>query len=60
MAKKRKAKKKPVVPFPYKLVLNQWLLSRFGVDSLEKLAEYLKNEALEGLDVNNVHRFITR
>ena len=54
---KRKKSKKPVIPFPYKLVLNQWLLSRLGVDSLEKLAEYLKNEALEGLDENNVHRF---
>jgi hypothetical protein len=48
---------KPQVPFPYKLILNQWMLSLFNVDKLEKLAEYLKNESLEGMDENNVHRF---
>lgn len=45
------------VPFPCKLILNQWLLSLFNVDRLEKLAEHLKNEALEGMDENNIHRF---
>jgi hypothetical protein len=48
---------KPQVPFAYKLVLNQWLLSLFNVKRLEELAEPLRNEALEGLDENNVHRF---
>ena len=48
---------KPQVPFTYKLVLNQWLLSLFNVKRFEDLAEPLRNEALEGLDENNVHRF---
>jgi hypothetical protein len=45
------------VPFPQKLVLNQWLLSLFNVDRFEQLAEHLRNEKLEGLDENNVHYF---
>ena len=49
--------KKPQVPFPYKLVLNQWLLSLFNVTRFEELAEHLRNEALEGLDENNIHHF---
>jgi hypothetical protein len=45
------------VSFAYKLVLNQWLLSLFNVNRFEDLAENLRNEALEGLDENNVHHF---
>ncbi len=45
------------VPFAYKLVVNQWLLSLFNVKSFKDLAEPLRSEALEGLDENNVHRF---
>lgn len=45
------------VPFNYKLVLNQWLLSLFNVKRFEDLAEHLRNEALEGLDENNIHHF---
>lgn len=45
------------MPFAYKLVLNQWLLSLFNVKRFEDLAEHLRNEALEGLDENNVHHF---
>ncbi len=45
------------MPFAYKLVLNQWLLSLFNVRRFEDLAEHLRNEALEGLDENNVHHF---
>jgi len=58
MARKRAAgrKNKPL-PFAYKLVLNQWLLSLFTVKRFEDLAEPLRNEGLEGLDENNVHRF---
>jgi hypothetical protein len=48
---------KPQVPFPFKLVLNQWLLSLFGVERLEQLSEHLRQEGHEGLDENNVHRF---
>ena len=54
---KGSAKKNPQVPFVYKLVLNQWLLSLFNVKRFEDLAEHLRSEALEGLDENNVHRF---
>ena len=49
--------KKPQVPFAHKLVLNQWLLSLFNVKCFEDLAQHLRNEDLEGLDENNVHRF---
>lgn len=49
--------RRPQVPFAYKLVLNQWLLSLFNVKRFEDLAEHLRNEALEGLDENNIHHF---
>lgn len=55
--KKASANKKPQVPFAYKLVLNQWLLSLFNVKRFEVLAEHLRSEALEGLDENNIHHF---
>ena len=45
------------VPFAYKLVLNQWVLSLFNVKRFEELAEHLRDEELEGLDENNIHRF---
>ena len=45
------------VPFPYKLVLNQWMLSLFSVTCLEDLAKYLRNEKPKGLDENNLHHF---
>jgi len=48
---------RPQVPFAYKLVLNQWLLSLFNVKRFENLAEHLRSESLEGLDENNVHHF---
>ena len=53
----RRANNPPQAPFVYKLVLNQWVLSLFNVKRFEDLAEHLRNEALEGLDENNVHRF---
>jgi hypothetical protein len=53
----RRANNRPQVPFARKLVLNQWLLSLFNVKRFEDLAEPLRNEALEGLDENNVHHF---
>jgi hypothetical protein len=52
-----RANNRPQVPFAYKLVLNQWLLSLFNLKRFEDLAEHLRSEALEGLDENNVHRF---
>ncbi|MCW5969754.1 MAG: DEAD/DEAH box helicase family protein [Blastocatellales bacterium] len=45
------------LPFNRKLVLNQWLLSLFGIERFDQLAEHLRDEALEGLDENNIHRF---
>jgi hypothetical protein len=56
-ARRGRAGKQPPVPFAYKLVLNQWLLSLFNVKRFEDLAEHLLNEALEGLDENNIHHF---
>ncbi len=53
----RGRKRKPSIPFNHKLVLNQWLLGLFGVERFDQLAEHLSDEALEGLDENNVHRF---
>ena len=56
-APRKRATKQPQVPFVYKLVLNQWLLSLFNVKRFEDLAELLRNEALEGMDENNIHHF---
>ncbi len=56
-APRKRANNQPQVPFPYKLVLNQWLLSLFNVKRFEDLAAPLRNEALEGLDENNIHHF---
>lgn len=53
----RRGRAAAAVPFPYKLVLNQWILSLFNATSLEDLAKHLRNEKLEGLDENNVHHF---
>ncbi len=57
---KRRAKKNetPPLKFDEKLVLNQWMLSLFEVSSFDKLAENLKLLELEGLDENNVHKFL--
>ena len=54
---RRHANSRPQVPFVFKLVLNQWLLSLFNVKRFEDLAEHLRSEALEGLDENNIHHF---
>lgn len=51
------ASKKPPVPFNFKLILNQWILSLFEVKRFENLADLLRNEAMEGLDENNIHHF---
>ena len=63
------AQRKPKGPkkhsFRDKLLLNQWLLSQFGIDPLEqgssrpfhKLAESIRNPRLEGLDNDNLHKF---
>jgi hypothetical protein len=56
-APQRRANNRPQAPFAHKLVLNQWLLSLFNVKRFEDLAGHLRNEALEGLDENNIHHF---
>lgn len=56
-APRARTNNQPQVPFAYKLVLNQWLLSLFNIKRFEDLAEHLRNEALEGLDENNIHHF---
>jgi hypothetical protein len=43
--------------FYQRLVLNQWMLSLFGVARFEDLAGDLKGAHLEGLDENNVSNF---
>lgn len=56
--------------FRNKLLLNQWLISLFGIDPLVEhrigtrkvrpfhlLAEPIRNPALEGLDTDNLHHF---
>lgn len=53
----RPANARAAVPFNRKLVLHQWLLGLFGVERFDQLAEHLKDEALEGMDEDNVHRF---
>lgn len=57
MPARTKTKKVPALRFDQKLVLNQWLLSLFGEQTLEHLSDNLKAPDYEGLDENNVHRF---
>lgn len=56
-APRSRTSRQPLIPFPHKLVLNQWLLSLFNVKHFEELAEHLRHESLEGLDENQVHHF---
>ena len=53
----RSTRRQTQVPFTQKLVLNQWLLSKFNVTSSKEIAERLKREDSEGMDENNVHHF---
>ncbi len=50
-APRRRANIKPQVPFAFKPILNQWLLSLFHVKRFEDLAKQLSNGALEELDI---------
>ena len=43
--------------FSQRLVLNRWMLSLFGVEHFEQIAEPLRDPDLEGLDESGVHRF---
>lgn len=74
MAKRRKSQSAAQHKFTNKLLLNQWLISLFGVDPLSehqnrngnvlrpfhKLAEPIIDPRLEGLDADNLHRFYHR
>jgi len=68
------AARKPRGPKPHtfmnKLLLNQWLISLFGIDPLveqrnngkvvrpfHKLAEPIRDPRMEGLDADNIHKF---
>lgn len=55
--RRRKRSARPPLPFNRKLVLHQWLLGLFGAERFDQLAEHLRDESLEGLDENNIHRF---
>jgi hypothetical protein len=63
---KRKSKGPKSHKFRDKLLLNQWLMSLFGIDPLaegasrrpfHKLAEPIRDPRLEGLDTDNLHNF---
>jgi hypothetical protein len=53
----RLANRRPPLPFNRKLILHQWLLGLFGVERFDQLAEHLREDALQGMDENNIHRF---
>jgi len=53
LKRKKRTRKKPM-DFSRRLVLNQYLLSLFGHDTLEGLADPLKHASLEHLDEDNV------
>jgi hypothetical protein len=44
--------------FEEKLVLNQWILSLFGINNWKEISEHLKPKELEGMDENNTHKLI--
>ncbi len=53
----RRTRRQSQTPFSEKLVLNQWLLSLFGVEDFRELADVLSDDALEGLDEEGTYRF---
>ena len=72
---RRRQNNKPQVPFGYKLVLNQWIFGLFALPSTDgfytwngrrvplldafKQKFQISEDAVGGLNVNNVHRFHT-
>lgn len=48
----------PTLALDKRLVLNQWLLSLFGCDAFEKLADTLKDPAFEGYTADNNTNFL--
>lgn len=66
----RKRARKPQHKFTNKLLLNQWLISLFGIDPLSEyqqggkkvrpfhmLADPIKDPRMEGVDSDNLHKF---
>ena len=57
----KKGKQQPLIGRPLKfhekLILSQWILGLFEVESFNKLTEWLKDPELEGFDENNVSRY---
>ena len=53
----RSRRRNAPLPFSRRLVLHRWLLDLFGVERFDRIAEHLRDESLEGLDEDNVHRF---
>ena len=53
----RSRRRNAPLPFSRRLVLHRWLLDLFGVERFDRLAEHLRDESLEGMDEDNVHRF---
>lgn len=54
---RRRTRRTPTLKFSQKLVLNQWMLGLFEVETLEQLVGELKDERLEAYDENNVSLF---
>lgn len=65
MARRKKSTGPKPHKFRNKLLLNQWLISCFGIDPLaserkrpfSRLAKLIKDPKLEGLDKDNLHYF---
>lgn len=53
----RRNRRSPVLPLQRKLALNQWFLRLLGVGDFDALASHMRDEGLEGLDEDNVHKF---
>lgn len=45
------------LPFYEKLVLNQWILSQFGINSFDELTQHMKAEELEGWKEDNTSHY---
>ena len=53
-----KARPQPLLGLDKRLVLNQWLLSLFGVQEFEKLTDLLKDPEYEGYSDDNSTKFL--
>lgn len=61
-ARTRRRRSAPALAFDKQLILNQYMLSLFGVSSFEELTAGMKSIQMEGLDEDNIsyfHRHLT-